>query len=162
MTTLEVGDEAPDFVLPDDAGQEIRLADLRGQPVVLFFYPKDDTPGCTKEACGFRDSFKGFEDADAIVLGVSPDPVESHRKFRKKHSLPFQLLVDEGGAVAKRFDAWGVKKFYGREYEGVLRSTFVIDAEGRVARVFRSVRPEGHSEEVLAAAREVAGAPASP
>jgi peroxiredoxin Q/BCP len=148
---LKPGDPAPDFALQSDSGDTIRLADLRGRKVVLYFYPKDDTPGCTKEACGFRDRHRAFEDADAVVLGVSPDDVESHQAFKDKFDLPFPLLADPDHAVAQAYGAWGTKKMYGKEYEGILRSTFLIDERGRIAKVFEKVKPEGHAEEILQA-----------
>jgi peroxiredoxin Q/BCP len=151
---IDVGDPAPDFTLPSDQGDTVRLSDLRGQRVVLFFYPKDDTPGCTKEACGFRDAMPAIKARDASVIGVSPDPVRSHERFRDKHGLNFPLLADEDHQVAEAYGAWGKKKMYGREYFGILRSTFVIGADGTVEKVFRKVKPAEHAEEVL---RELAG-----
>lgn len=147
---LSKGDTAPDFTLPADGGGTVRLADLRGRRVVLFFYPKDDTSGCTKEACGFRDALPEFDAKDAVVLGVSPDGVGSHEKFRDKYDLNFPLLADTDHSVAEAYGAWGKKKLYGREYEGVLRSTFLIDAHGRIENVYRKVKPEGHADEILA------------
>ena len=146
---IDVGDKAPDFALPSDGGDTVRLSDLRGKRVVLFFYPKDNTPGCTKEACGFRDSMPEIEAHNATVLGVSPDSVRSHEGFRDKHGLNFPLLADEDHQVAEAYGAWGKKKLYGREYYGILRSTFVIGANGTVEKVFRKVKPAEHSEEVL-------------
>lgn len=143
------GDPAPAFTLPSDQGGEISLASLRGRPVVLYFYPKDDTPGCTTQACEFRDRWKEVEEAGAVVLGVSPDGPGSHSKFRKKYRLPFPLLADEDHAVAAAYGAWGQKSMFGHKYMGVLRTTFVIDREGRIARVFEKVRPRGHASEVL-------------
>lgn len=147
---LSKGDTAPDFTLAADGGGTVRLADLRGRRVVLFFYPKDDTSGCTKEACGFRDALPEFDAKDAVVLGVSPDGVGSHDKFRDKYDLNFPLLADTDHSVAEAYGAWGKKKLYGREYEGVLRSTFLIDADGRIENVYRKVKPEGHADEILA------------
>ncbi|MFW6039830.1 MAG: thioredoxin-dependent thiol peroxidase [Gemmatimonadota bacterium] len=147
---LSQGDMAPDFSLSSDRGDTVRLADLRGRRVVLYFYPKDDTSGCTKEACGFRDALPRFDAQGAVVLGVSPDDVGSHEKFRDKYDLNFPLLADPDHAVAEAYGAWGKKKLYGREYEGVLRSTFVIDADGRIEKVYRKVKPAGHAEEILA------------
>jgi peroxiredoxin Q/BCP len=144
------GDVAPQFSLPSDGGETVRLSDLRGRRVVLYFYPKDDTSGCTKEACGFRDSMAAFEERDAVVLGVSPDPVGSHLRFRDKYELNFPLLADEDHAVAEAYGAWGTKKMYGREYEGILRSTFVIGPDGRIEKVYRNVKPAEHAIEVLA------------
>lgn len=147
---LSTGDIAPDFSLPADGGDTVRLADLRGRRIVLFFYPKDDTSGCTREACGFRDALPEFDAMDAVVLGVSPDGVGSHEKFRDKHDLNFPLLADTDHSVAEAYGAWGKKKLYGREYEGVLRSTFLIDADGRIEKVYRKVKPEGHADKILA------------
>jgi len=146
---LNVGDAAPDFALLSDAGETVRLADLRGRRVVLYFYPKDDTSGCTKEACAFRDTRPAFEDRDVVVLGVSPDDVTSHEKFRDKYDLNFPLLADTDHAVAEAYGAWGKKNMYGREYEGVLRSTFVIGADGRLEKIYRKVKPAEHAEQIL-------------
>lgn len=146
---LAVGDVAPDFDLPDESGERLSLAGLRGNAVILFFYPEDDTPGCTTEACGFRDDHVAFLKANAVVLGVSPDDADSHEAFRRKYALPFPLLVDRDHRVAEAYGAWGEKLVQGRTWTGVLRSTFVIDPAGRMAAVFRQVRPEGHSREVL-------------
>jgi len=146
----DAGDLAPDFMLPSDRGGTVRLSDLRGQRVVLFFYPKDDTSGCTREACGFRDALPALAQRNATVLGVSPDPVRSHERFRDKYDLNFPLLADEDHAVAEAYGAWGTKKMYGREYEGVLRSTFIIDASGRIEKAYRKVKPAEHAAEVLA------------
>ena len=152
---LKAGDKAPAFALASNDGQTIRLTDLQGRPVVLYFYPKDDTPGCTKEACSFRDGWSDIQAAGAVVLGVSPDDVTSHEKFRAKYRLPFPLLSDPDHAVAKAYGAWGEKSMYGRKYEGILRTTFLIDGAGVVRRVFEKVRPEGHAEEVLAAVQQL-------
>jgi len=146
---LEPGQESPRFSLPDDGGSNVALSDLRGRPVVLYFYPKDDTEGCTKEACDFRDHWREFQQAGAVILGVSPDSVESHRKFKAKYNLPFALLSDTNHAVALAYGAWGRKKMYGREYEGILRTTVVIDRDGRIARVFPKVKVKDHADEVL-------------
>lgn len=148
---ISAGSQAPEFTLLDDAGVEHRLADYRGQPVVLYFYPKDDTPGCTTEACNFRDDYSQYQQAGVVILGVSPDSVKSHAKFKTKFSLPFPLLADEGHQVCEQYGVWGRKKFMGREYDGVFRTTFLIDAQGWVARVFENVKPDGHSQEILAA-----------
>lgn len=142
---------APDFELLDETGTPRRLSDYRGRPVVLYFYPKDDTPGCTKEACSFRDDYSVYEEAGVVILGVSPDSPKSHAKFKEKYNLPFILLADEEHRVCELYGAWGRKKFMGREYDGVLRTTFVISADGTILRVFPDVKPEGHSKEVLAA-----------
>ena len=147
---IEAGEMAPGFELESDGGDTVRLDDLRGKRVVLFFYPKDDTSGCTKEACGFRDRLPSFESEDAIVLGVSPDDVRSHEKFRDKYELNFPLLADPGHAVADAYGVWGEKKMYGRTYEGIHRTTFLIDAEGRVEKVYKKVKPANHAEELLA------------
>jgi peroxiredoxin Q/BCP len=146
---IEVGDLAPEFALPSDRGDVVRLSDLRGTRVVLFFYPKDDTSGCTKEACGFRDVMPAITEQGATVLGVSPDPVRSHERFRDKYDLNFPLLADEDHEVAAAYGAWGLKKLYGREYEGILRSTFLIGEDGHVEKVYRKVRPAEHAEEVV-------------
>jgi peroxiredoxin Q/BCP len=147
---IDVGDLAPDFELPADSGETVRLRDLRGQRVVLYFYPKDDTSGCTKQACGFRDAMPAIQAQDAVLLGVSPDPVRSHEKFRDRYDLNFPLLADEDHSVAEAYGAWGKKKMYGREYHGILRSTFLIGADGRVEKVFRKVRPAESAAQVLA------------
>ena len=146
--TLRTGDPAPAFDLPSDDGGRVRLSDLKGRRFVVFFYPKDDTPGCTREACEFRDELNRFEEQGVAVLGVSPDPVASHRKFKAKHNLNFLLLADENHAVADRFGVWTEKQMFGRTFWGVERSTFLIDEAGAIARVWRRVRPKGHAEAV--------------
>jgi len=148
---LAVGNSAPDFSLPDENGQLRRLADFHGQPLVLYFYPKDDTPGCTTEACAFRDDYSAYQQAGIAILGVSPDSVKSHAKFQQKFNLPFPLLADAEHKVCQDYGVWGLKKFMGREYMGVARTTFVIDADGKIVRIFENVKPAGHSAEVLAA-----------
>ena len=148
---LKVGDKAPEFTLPSDSGETVKLSDFRGSKVVLYFYPKDDTKGCTIEACELRDRTPEIEERDAVVLGVSPDGVKSHQKFKTKYELPFTLLADEDHAVADAYGAWGEKKMYGRTYEGILRKTFIIDEEGRIERAFEKVRPKGHGDEVVEA-----------
>lgn len=148
---ISAGIPAPDFELLDDQNQTRRLADFRGQRVVLYFYPKDDTPGCTKEACNFRDDYSAYEQAGITILGISPDSVDSHQKFKAKFQLPFALLADEGHKVCDAYDTWGPKKFMGKAYEGVLRTTFLIGPDGMIVRVFENVRPAEHSVEVLAA-----------
>lgn len=153
---VKSGSKAPAFILPADDGSTVSLRGLAGRPVVLYFYPKDDTSGCTTEACEFRDSWKSVQAAGAVVLGVSPDPVTSHVKFKAKYKLPFPLLADVDHAVAEAYGAWGEKSMYGRKYFGILRTTFIIDTEGRVARVFQKVKPKGHAGEVLAALRDLA------
>ena len=148
---IEEGKAAPDFELTSDTGETVRLSTLRGRPVVLYFYPKDDTPGCTTQACGIRDSFAEFEQAGAVVLGVSPDSEGSHVKFRKKYGLPFPLLADTDHTVAEQYGVWGEKSYLGKTYLGVSRSTFVIDADGNVKKIFHNVKPASHADDVLAA-----------
>lgn len=148
---LPAGIPAPDFELLDDTNTSRKLSDFRGQNVVLYFYPADDTPGCTKEACNFRDDYSAYERAAVVILGVSPDTVKSHVKFKKKFQLPFPLLADEGHKVCDLYQVWGPKKLMGREYEGVLRTTFLIDENGNILKVFEQVRPAEHSTEVLSA-----------
>ena len=145
---------APDFVLVDDSGVTRRLTDYRGQYVVLYFYPKDDTPGCTTEACNFRDDYSAYVEAGVTVLGVSPDSTKSHEKFKKKFELPFPLLADVQHEVCQAYDVWGPKKLMGREYMGVLRTTFIIAPDGKIKKVFENVKPAAHSVEVLAAVKE--------
>jgi thioredoxin-dependent peroxiredoxin len=148
---IEEGKPAPDFELKSDDGETVKLSSLRGKPVVLYFYPKDDTPGCTKQACGIRDAYGEFQRAGAVVLGVSPDDESSHVKFREKYELPFTLLADTDHAVSEQYGVWGEKSFAGRKYMGVNRSTFVIDADGTVKRVMHDVKPATHADDVLAA-----------
>lgn len=150
---LEPGTAAPAFALPADDGTTIRLANLRGKPVVLYFYPKDDTPGCTKEACAFRDRASELANAGAVVLGVSPDPVAAHVKFRDKYRLNFRLLADAGHQVAEKYGAWREKVLYGKRSMGIVRSTFLIDPAGKIARVWKKVRVDGHDQAVLEAIR---------
>ena len=145
---LKQGEQAPDFTLATDAGTPLALSALRGWPVVLYFYPKDDTSGCTTESCEFRDLVPRFAKVNAQVLGISPDGVKSHVKFRDKYQLNFPLLADEGHAVAEQYGVWQEKSMYGRKYWGNARTTFVIDAKGRIAKVFEKVRPAGHAAEV--------------
>jgi peroxiredoxin Q/BCP len=149
--TLVIGTTAPDFKLQDETGVFRSLSEFRGSPVVLYFYPKDDTPGCTREACNFRDGYGEYLRAGVIILGVSPDTVKSHAKFKKKYSLPYTLLADEGHKVCDLYQAWGQKKLMGRTFDGVLRTTYVISADGKIVEVFENVKPDGHSTEVLAA-----------
>lgn len=146
---LEEMQPAPDFTLPTDSGSEVKLSDLRGQKVVLYFYPKDMTPGCTTQACDLRDRHPEFEARDAVVLGVSPDPVETHAKFRKKHGLPFPLLADTERKVARAYGVWKEKKLYGGTSLGIERTTFVIDENGLIQRIIRKVKPAKHAEQVL-------------
>jgi peroxiredoxin Q/BCP len=148
---IEEGQPAPDFELPSDSGDTVTLSSLRGKPVVLYFYPKDDTPGCTTQACGIRDAYGEFERAGAVVLGVSPDDERSHGKFREKYELPFTLLADTDHEVAERYGVWGEKKYMGRTSMGINRSTFVIDGDGIVTKVFPQVQPATHADDVLAA-----------
>ncbi len=148
---IEEGQSAPDFELTSDSGESVKLSALRGKPVVLYFYPKDDTPGCTTQACGIRDAYGEFEQAGAVVLGVSPDSEASHVKFKEKFGLPFTLLADSDHAVAEQYGVWGEKTFAGKTYLGVQRSTFVIDADGNVAKIMHDVKPATHADDVLAA-----------
>ena len=148
---IEEGKPAPDFELTSDGGETVKLSALRGKPVVLYFYPKDDTPGCTTQACGIRDAYGEFEQAGAVVLGVSPDSETSHVKFKEKYGLPFTLLADADHAVAELYGVWGEKTFAGKTYLGVNRSTFVIGADGNVNKVMHDVKPATHADDVLAA-----------
>ncbi len=148
---LKAGDVAPEFELQSDSGDTVRLSDLRGKKVILYFYPKDDTPGCTREACEFRDRMPDIEREGALILGISPDNVKSHQKFKSKHELPFTLLADPDHAVAESYGAWGEKKMYGKVYEGILRTTYLIDEQGKIEQVFEKVKPKGHSQQVLSA-----------
>lgn len=156
MVSLKPGDLAPDFELLTDAGTPLRLSSLRGRPVVLYFYPRDDTPGCTTEACGLRDGFAAFARAGVTILGVSPDNAASHARFSAKYALPYPLLADEGHRVAERYGVWGEKTFMGKKHMGILRTTFLIDHAGRIRRVFENVKPEGHAAEILAALEDTA------
>jgi peroxiredoxin Q/BCP len=149
--TLQVGDPAPDFSLPDREGNIVNLTDFRGKRVVLYFYPKDDTPGCTKEACNFRDNYQEFQKRDVVVLGISPDNAKAHQKFTDKFQLPFPLLSDPGGTVGQAYESYGLKKMMGREYMGMMRHTFIIGAEGTIEFIFKKVKPETHAQEVLVA-----------
>ncbi|MDX2244160.1 MAG: thioredoxin-dependent thiol peroxidase [Leptolyngbyaceae cyanobacterium bins.302] len=148
--SLNIGDPAPDFSLLDASGNLVSLSQLKGKRVVLYFYPRDNTPGCTKEACAFRDAYDQFQALDILVLGVSTDDARSHEKFITKFNLPFPLLIDEGGKVAEAYDSYGLKKFMGKEYMGITRSTFVIDEHGTIAKIYKKVKPETHIEQVLA------------
>lgn len=147
---LSIGDLAPDFTLPTDSGDDLTLSSLRGRPVVLFFYPKDDTSGCTTEACEFRDLFPRFDASKAVVLGLSPDPVKSHQKFKAKYELPYPLVADTEKVALQAYGVWKEKSMYGKKYMGVERTTVVIDAQGRIAHVFEKVKPAGHAAAVMA------------
>ncbi len=160
MPILQAGSKAPDFELPDHTGKTVSLSQLAGKNVVLYFYPKDDTPGCTVEACHFRDEHSALEKAGAVVLGVSPDTTKSHQKFATKFSLPFPLLADTEHKVAEAYGAWGEKSNYGRTYMGIIRSTFLIDAQGNVKHVWPKVKVNGHVSEVLSVLTGGAPAPA--
>ncbi len=147
----EVGTQAPDFTLPTDGGEKVSLRDLRGKRVVLYFYPKDDTPGCTKESCAFRDNLKVLEGKGAVVLGVSLDDEDSHRRFREKYNLPFTLLCDVDAGVSKAYGVYQQKNLYGNIFWGIVRTTFIVDEQGKISRVFPRVKVDGHVEEVLSA-----------
>lgn len=148
---LSVGDRAPSFALPDQDNTIVRLSDFAGTPVVLYFYPKDDTPGCTTQACGLRDNWERVKATGAVVLGVSPDTPASHVAFREKFDLPFPLLADVDHAVAEAYGAWGAKSMYGKTYHGILRTTFIIDGDGVIRHLFEQVKPKGHADQVLEA-----------
>jgi peroxiredoxin Q/BCP len=150
---IEVGHKAPDFSLPDQDGKKVRLKNLKGQQVVLYFYPKDDTPGCTTQACGLRDSLSSIKNAGGLIFGVSLDGQESHQKFIAKFGLPFSLLSDEEGKVSKTYGVYKLKNMYGRKYWGIERTTFIIDADNNVSAIFRKVKVDQHVEDVLAALR---------
>lgn len=154
MTAIEEGQAVPDFSLPASDGSEWRLSDQRGKKVVIYFYPKDMTPGCTQESCDFRDYNGRFAEHNTVVVGISPDDLKSHGKFIKKHELPFSLLSDVDQAVCKQFGVWVLKKMYGKEFMGVERSTFLIDEEGKLAKEWRKVKVDGHAAEVLEAAKQ--------
>ena len=147
---LDAGDTAPDFELPDQDGQPVSLSAYEGQRIVLYFYPRADTPGCTTEACGFRDEWAAFEDRDVAVLGVSDDPVEDLAAFAAEYDLPFRLLSDEDGSVASAYDSYGEKQMFGNTFDGVFRNTYVIGPDGQIKHVYEGVSPEGHAEEILA------------
>jgi peroxiredoxin Q/BCP len=155
---IEAGDTAPDFTLPNQDGEQVTLSHLRGKPVVLYFYPKADTPGCTTQACGIRDHRDDYAKAGAVVVGVSPDPVKRVAKFADKHDLDFTLLADEDHAVCEQYGVWVEKSMYGRKYMGVQRTTFIIDPEGKVVKVFPKVQPKKHDDLVLAALEELRAA----
>lgn len=148
LVMIKVGQKAPGFTLPDQDGNMHSLSQYFGKKVLLYFYPKDDTPGCTTEACNFRDGYKEFQKMGLVILGVSKDTTKSHKKFAEKFSLPFPLLSDEEGVMIERYDSWGKKKFMGREYMGVFRNSFLIDEEGKIAKIYQSVKAVDHAEEV--------------
>lgn len=147
---IKIGTKAPEFSLPDQDGNMHSLSDYKGKKVLLYFYPKDDTPGCTTEACNFRDGYDEFKKLGLVILGVSKDSVKSHKKFSEKLSLPFPLLSDETGEMVESYDSWGMKKFMGREYMGVFRNSFLIDEKGRIAKVYESVKAKDHADQVKA------------
>ncbi len=151
---LEVGKKAPDFVLPDQDGKKVSLKDFKGKKIVLYFYPKDNTSGCTKEACNFRDEFPKFKKSSAVIIGVSPDSVGSHKKFAEKYDLPFMLLADEDKKVLQLYDVWKEKSMYGKKYMGVERTTYIIDENGKIKKIFNKVKVDGHNEEVMKALKE--------
>lgn len=153
--TLELGQAVPSIELLADSGEQTTLADYKGKYVVLYFYPKDMTPGCTTEACDFRDQHQSFADLNAVIVGVSPDPQEKHKKFKEKHDLPFQLLVDDEHKLAEAFDVWKLKKNFGKEYMGIERSTFIIDPEGKLIKEWRKVKVKDHVEEALQYIKEI-------
>jgi peroxiredoxin Q/BCP len=153
--SLKAGDKAPDFTLPTDGNGKVSLAKLKGKKVILYFYPKDDTSGCTAEACGFRDNLPKFGKSDAVVIGISRDNVASHDRFKKKYDLPFTLASDEDGKVCGAYGTWVEKSMYGRKYMGIERATFLIDPKGAVRNIWRKVKVPGHVEEVLAAAKAI-------
>ena len=148
---VKEGNKAPAFQLESTDGRKIALRDFAGQTIVLYFYPKDNTPGCTKEACSFRDTYKQLLDKGAVIIGISADTPESHARFKEKYNLPFYLLSDTGKTTIKAFGAWGIKKMYGKEHEGILRSTFIVDEQGKIVKAFPKVSPDEHGPEVLAA-----------
>lgn len=154
MPELKVGDKAPDFNLPSDGGGTVKLADYKGRPLVLYFYPKDDTPGCTKEACDFTANIKSFEKLDCAVIGVSKCSVKKHDKFKEKYNLTFPLASDENGDVCERYGTWMEKSMYGRKYMGIDRATFLIDKDGKIAAIWRKVSVPGHIDEVMEALKE--------
>ena len=151
MSMPKIGDTAPDFEVLDDTGKTTRLSDYLGKDIVLYFYPRADTPGCTKEACGFRDDYSAYTDRDVIILGVSPDTVKAQAKFKQKFHLPFPLLADDDHQISETYGVWGPKKLAGKEYEGVHRTTFLIDSQGKIKQVFQKVKPVEHSKEILEA-----------
>ncbi|MBR7795275.1 thioredoxin-dependent thiol peroxidase [Agaribacter marinus] len=152
--TVQAGEKVANLTLPDQDGNQVSLSDFQGKHVVLYFYPKDMTPGCTTEACDFRDAHESFKELDAVIIGISPDPTTSHQKFMEKHDLPFLLLADEDHQVAEQFGVWKLKKNFGKEYYGIERSTFIIDKEGTLQQEYRKVKVKGHVEEALTYIRE--------
>lgn len=152
---LKHGDRAPEFTLSDQNGKKLKLSDFKGQWVLLYFYPRDNTPGCSKEACAFRDSFKEYEKIEAKVIGISTDSVESHGKFVKKYQLPFPLLADEDKKAVAQYGVWGMKKFIGKEYMGTIRTSFLIDPKGNIAKIYEKVKPADHAKEVLKDLKEI-------
>ncbi len=159
MSALKEGGKAPAFSAKDQDGNPVKLADFKGKPVILYFYPKDMTSGCTTQACAFRDDYAKLTKKGAIVLGVSPDSSKSHQKFIEKHSLPFPLLVDEDHAIAEKYGAWGEKSMYGRKYFGIIRSTFLIDGDGKLKKIWSKVKVAGHNDEVFEAIESRRAAP---
>ena len=153
---ISANQPAPEFALADETGAVRKLSDFRGKAVVLYFYPKDDTPGCTVEACNFRDDYHVYAENGVVILGVSPDNSKSHAKFKEKFKLPFSLLADEGHALCEAYGVWGLKKFMGREYDGVFRTTFLIGPDGTILKVWENVKPDGHSGQVLEALKNAA------
>lgn len=149
MMSLQIGEKAPEFTLHANNGQEVSLNDFKGKNIILYFYPKDMTPGCTTEACDFRDQHEKFEELNAVILGISPDPISRHEKFIEKHGLPFLLLADEDHEAAEQYDVWKLKKNFGKEYMGIERSTFLINKEGNLVKEWRKVKVQGHVEEAL-------------
>ena len=154
--TIEIGQTAPDMKLVNDSGEEVALTDFKGKYVVLYFYPKDMTPGCTTEACDFRDQHESFAGLDAVIIGVSPDSRDKHEKFKQKHDLPFQLIVDDEHKLAEAFDVWKLKKNFGKEYMGIERSTFLLDKEGRLVKEWRKVKVKDHVAEALRELEQIA------
>lgn len=152
---LKIGDKAPSFKLKNQDDKLVSLSDLKGKPVVLYFYPKDDTSGCTKEACNFRDEFPKFGKMKAEIIGVSADPVESHKKFAQKYKLPFNLLSDEKKEVLEKYGVWQEKSMYGKKYMGIVRTTFIIDAKGKISKIFPKVKVDNHNQEVMEALKEL-------
>lgn len=152
--TIEVGKQAPNFTLQNQHGVSVSLSDFKGKHIVLYFYPKDMTPGCTTQACDFRDNHESFKELNTVIIGISPDPIERHQKFIEKHDLPFILLADESHKVAERYGVWKLKKNFGKEYYGIERSTFIIDKEGIIQKAYRKVRVKGHVETALTFIRE--------